>query len=117
MFGHIAPQTGQMASRVEAAPVAFEMAATSRKRTWRMRFQRPLFDLFPGVRSIAADAESALARPVQISGAGPAMYVLAPDLVTALRDAHKDQADYSGRARSRILRTLDVQNPDSGIAT
>ena len=111
MFGHIRPADWTDGSRVEASASRLRNGRDVQEADLANAFQRPLFDLFPGVRSIAADAESALARSVQISGAGPAMYVLAPDLVTALRDAHKvrqfiqvERARvYCVRSTSRIL--------------
>jgi 4-diphosphocytidyl-2-C-methyl-D-erythritol kinase len=48
-------------------------------------FRRPLYDLFPAVRLLAERIGEAIKLPVQVSGAGPSLFVLCSDVEHAQR--------------------------------
>lgn len=51
-------------------------------------FRRPLYDLFPAVRTLAGRIEECCGAPVQVSGAGPSLFVLCSDVAHALHVQH-----------------------------
>jgi len=47
-------------------------------------FRQPLYDLFPDIRALAGEIEAMLGRSVQVTGAGPSLFVLCSGSADAL---------------------------------
>jgi 4-diphosphocytidyl-2-C-methyl-D-erythritol kinase len=80
-------------------------------------FRQPLYDLFPDIQALAEEIESMLGRSVQVTGAGPSIFVLCSGSADALSVRRElsarvdpDQAHlHTVRSVSRVLIT---GNPD-----
>jgi 4-diphosphocytidyl-2-C-methyl-D-erythritol kinase len=106
MYARITQSDWTDGSRIEASAARMRTGHGLQDADLGNAFATPLFDQFPAARAIAAQVESVLARQVHISGAGPAMYTLAPDYASALRDGGLiRQAVPSARARVYCVRS------------
>jgi 4-diphosphocytidyl-2-C-methyl-D-erythritol kinase len=80
-------------------------------------FRQPLYDLYPEIGVLAEQIEALLGRAVQVTGAGPSLYVFCADVVDAMhvRVALRQLPDADDRAihcvRS-VSRPLIIENPD-----
>jgi 4-diphosphocytidyl-2C-methyl-D-erythritol kinase len=90
MYGQISPDSWTGGEQVEA--LAEHLAGGgSLQPSMRLpnAFRQPLYDLFPEVNSLADRIEEKVGRAVQVSGAGPSVFVICTDISDALRIRHE----------------------------
>ena len=72
-------------------------------------FRQPLYDLFPNVRMLADNIAAEIGRAVQVSGAGPSLFVLCSDLPDA-RSVRRKLGASIGPTEASIHRVRSVSS-------
>jgi 4-diphosphocytidyl-2-C-methyl-D-erythritol kinase len=80
-------------------------------------FRQPLYDLYPEIGDLAEQIEALLGRAVQVTGAGPSLYVFCADVVDAMHVsvALRQLPDADDRTIHRVRsvsRPLIIEYPD-----
>jgi 4-diphosphocytidyl-2-C-methyl-D-erythritol kinase len=90
MYGQISPDSWTGGEQVEALAEHLAGGGSLQPSVpLPNAFRQPLYDLFPEVHSLANRIEEKVGRAVQVSGAGPSVFVICTDISDALRIRHE----------------------------